>query len=446
MITSQTSINYESGNGAHPNDSNMSNNYEGMGDSNVSNDYDDNNDSNFSNNYEASVQDSNASNAYSSTVSNNFYGGMGNSGVSNSYDGSNRPADIDFKNKNADPNYEDSTRSSSLTNTNESSLTDSNHGEGLPPNWIELQDPDSGETYYANEVTGESSWDRPANRQPVGVQSVAGTIDDNDNDDDEDDNDLPPDWIALEDADSGDTYYLNQVTMATTWDKPCKENGHGASVASEMDQNSQQASDNDSSADATNDNILPPGWEPVLDPSSGDYYYAHESGETQWDRPEFSQSDHSGMDSSTNQAPPQDDGDGDDHPTDDEDLPPGWFAAVDEDSGDRYYCNEATGETTWDFPTELAMGDGSAAGDGPDRPPGGDGGDDDGGDDDDLPEGWFAVTDPGSGDPYYVHEESGETTWDRPTGRVAAGESNLSGLCNSNATVYEDSQDSGLNF
>ena len=29
-----------------------------------------------------------------------------------------------------------------------------------------------------------------------------------------------------------------------------------------------------------------------------------------------------------------------------DDLPPGWFTAVDQDSGDTYYCNEATGETT----------------------------------------------------------------------------------------------------
>jgi hypothetical protein len=31
----------------------------------------------------------------------------------------------------------------------------------------------------------------------------------------------------------------------------------------------------------------------------------------------------------------------------DEDLPEGWFSIVDPDSGDVYYSNEITGETTW---------------------------------------------------------------------------------------------------
>ena len=33
-----------------------------------------------------------------------------------------------------------------------------------------------------------------------------------------------------------------------------------------------------------------------------------------------------------------------------------------------------------------------------------------------LPPGWQAVTDPGSGDTYYRNENSGEVSWDRPTG------------------------------
>jgi protein transport protein SEC31 len=32
----------------------------------------------------------------------------------------------------------------------------------LPAGWIALQDPSSGQTYYANQTTGETSWERPA--------------------------------------------------------------------------------------------------------------------------------------------------------------------------------------------------------------------------------------------------------------------------------------------
>lgn len=31
----------------------------------------------------------------------------------------------------------------------------------MPLNWVELKDPSSGQVYYANTVTKETSWDRP---------------------------------------------------------------------------------------------------------------------------------------------------------------------------------------------------------------------------------------------------------------------------------------------
>jgi hypothetical protein len=34
-------------------------------------------------------------------------------------------------------------------------------GGPLPPGWFAVTDPSSGNTYYANPATGESSWDRP---------------------------------------------------------------------------------------------------------------------------------------------------------------------------------------------------------------------------------------------------------------------------------------------
>lgn len=38
---------------------------------------------------------------------------------------------------------------------------------GLPPGWVALQDPSSGRTYYANQNTGESSWDPPVVASPA---------------------------------------------------------------------------------------------------------------------------------------------------------------------------------------------------------------------------------------------------------------------------------------
>lgn len=42
----------------------------------------------------------------------------------------------------------------------------------LPPGWYELQDPASGRTYYANQTTGETSWDRPAAPRPAAQPSA----------------------------------------------------------------------------------------------------------------------------------------------------------------------------------------------------------------------------------------------------------------------------------
>lgn len=35
------------------------------------------------------------------------------------------------------------------------------------------------------------------------------------------------------------------------------------------------------------------------------------------------------------------------------DLPPNWTSAVDPDTGDTYYANIVTGETTWDHPLSI---------------------------------------------------------------------------------------------
>jgi len=59
-------------------------------------------------------------------------------------------------------------------------------GDQLPPGWAALQDPSSGRTYYANQSTGESSWEKPqmapapAAPQPTGIaHAAAPRADDN---------------------------------------------------------------------------------------------------------------------------------------------------------------------------------------------------------------------------------------------------------------------------
>lgn len=382
--------------------SQISNNYQGSmhEESTVSNDYEGSfqDESNTSNNYEGSTQTDMESE--SSNIRNSYERDIGNNNVPTDFDGSE-------KNSNICNNFDESTEASNASNaydsvqqsnqrdgsvsnmssTYESSSTSSGTcdvvSDVMPPGWIALKD-HSGEVYYANEATGESSWTKPMMTQSTqeemssdkssgnsADQSVDGTVDDIN------DENLPPNWIALKDKDSGDTYYLNEDTMETTWDKPSPENDRSETGSY---QDSEQTSENNTVDDIVNDDDnLPPGWETILDPTTGDYYYAHENGETSWDRPASDSTKNGNDRNNASQGPIEDNEDSETSLNDN--LPSGWFSAVDKDSGDRYYCNEDTGETAWEHPTENS------------------------GDEN--------VRDPGSGDSYYDHEESSETSWDR---------------------------------
>jgi len=89
-------------------------------------------------------------------------------------------------------------------------------------------------------------------------------------------------------------------------------------------------------------------------------------------------------------------------------LPPGWEQAADPSSGKPYYCNRATGETSWTPPvasspqTAAQAAPVPAPAPAPVAPAAR------------LPEGWESAPDPSTGKPYYFNRASGETRWDAP--------------------------------
>lgn len=115
----------------------------------------------------------------------------------------------------------------------------------LPAGWAEHTDPGSGNKFFYNAGTGETTWERPKNT------AAATTA-------------LPEGWTEHLDAGSGKNFYYNASTGQTTWERP-----QAAPTA------------------APPANSLPKEWAEHLDPGSGrTFYYNATTGETTWERPQ----------------------------------------------------------------------------------------------------------------------------------------------------------------
>jgi hypothetical protein len=264
---------------------------------------------------------------------------------------------------------------------------------------------------------------------------------------------LPPGWVEMIDQSSGRPYYFNEVDNITTWEKPIAEpdtteTAHMRTDELESDVNITEPCTEEailesdvsvsSHADAQVESKadLPSGWVEMTDPSSGKPYYFNEiENVTTWERPEavVVKSTKSVEDvprESEVQAPEPElqdeisDGytmvehseaspekvreksgpvqDAHTESEDQTDLPPGWLELVDEASGAPYYLNEAENITTWDRPTLQKEAPITKKTKLPTKEPS-------------LKEGWSEIVDPSSGKAYYFNEETGETTWDRPS-------------------------------
>ena len=130
---------------------------------------------------------------------------------------------------------------------NEDLPTEAHHGDRLRPGWEEFVDEGSGEVYYYNESTGETSWDKPiaegAPEEKVSVEDTQGHGQDllqtssvekdcvnvehdsriigTDKDGPESElAPMHPDWEEVVNEANGEVYYYNRMTQETSWDVP----------------------------------------------------------------------------------------------------------------------------------------------------------------------------------------------------------------------------------
>ena len=170
----------------------------------------------------------------------------------------------------------------------------------------------------ARDTSDETTWDEPDAVKKARLAAASS------------------DWIAVVDDESGDTYYVNQTTMESSWEKPPGFKGASRTVPAARIASCCCGADYWCRA--------------CTEPGEGDADAADDAGEK-----------------ANPNAP--------------------WIAAVDPDSGDTYYINEETAESSWTPPPGWVEPGSEAAGAAPK-----------------THNGWTAVVDDDSGDVYYVHE------------------------------------------
>lgn len=269
--------------------------------------------------------------------------------------------------------------------------------------YVALEDPDSGDMYYANEVTGVTTWDRPGPEEHHEESSYNESVSSG-----YDDKSLSGHSTssARFNGSSKAPSVSSQREEEDLQSLSQQDNGtHNNSYNSQSEEGSHSASFNDKSnnsdfhlsgqtnAEEDDDDDLPEGWFSAIDPDSNERYYCND--QTGESQWERPEQEQTSQESSQP-------GEDNDKSLQDDDvvgnLPEGWEAILDPSSGEYYYC-KWDGTTTWDKPAPDNLNQDTTQHD----------------DDDGLPENWFAVDDPVSGDTYYYNEVTNETSWEIPT-------------------------------
>jgi hypothetical protein len=126
--------------------------------------------------------------------------------------------------------------------------------------WVEKIDKTNRKPYYYNKTTGQTTWTKPAQLVPTGVETDP----------------LPSGWLEKTDIVTGQKYYLHTLTKQPSWVRPTV-------TQAENDRATRIAEDGgDERAYVTTS--IEGRWEKRFEPRSGSFYYFNtKTHETRWD-------------------------------------------------------------------------------------------------------------------------------------------------------------------
>ena len=318
----------------------------------------------------------------------------------------------------------------------------------LPAGWQTAVDPTSGEKYYYNDLTGETSWVYPKIAKEESITTDQEVIEQS----------MPTQHEHIEE--SGPDELANEVM-------PEISTGESAAVDSVEEVKKESLNE---------EKILPAGWVASEDPASGEvFYYNNETGQSQWEPPvhhptafreqiveheaekiptetvqledtpittekpkrlsaSHSDRQNANTDISSGSTVADDKDNNGTQLGSPESPPTSWQAAVDPASGKSYYFNELTGETVWELPVDAK----STVAENDDVPSSTNIDEVDQNTEElslsgkstvdprkelveaapKLPTGWLSAIDEASGKIYYYNDEIGETSWEPPKTKV----------------------------
>jgi hypothetical protein len=343
-----------------------------------------------------------------------------------------------FNSKTNETSWHNPNASTAVAAAVEESTTATEQDSNDDSDWSESLDPSSGKSYYYNSKTGETSWEKPTSTTVDEATDTATATTTADNETSQD----ASAWVEATDPSSGNIYYYNSATGETSWERPSALDSEEKSSSPESTTATPTETAN-SDAD-TADDIVPEDAAPEAQVEKEETAETESYQDTlSPNGPIKEETDSSvvaeetlsiGIAEESSAIATATNSEDDNTPagmkTAQDDsvirtetttettidgsssnaLPDGWIEATDSSSGKVYYCNTDTQETSWERPvventagtskerTELEVTETVVI--------------------EDIADGWEEVQDPTTGNTYYFNKETQETSWEKPTSTI----------------------------